>query len=60
MTADYGCPDCDGQLRDAGAANAWQCRRCGEIVVEAIDETHQRVREFYDRATGRWWGGLRA
>lgn len=59
MTAAFGCPDCDGQLRGAGAANAWRCRRCGLQVVEAIDDAHQHVREFYRRAADRW-GGVRA
>ena len=59
MTADYCCPTCDGVLRDGGAANAWRCQRCGQLVLEAIDETHQRVKSFYRRASGRW-EGLRA
>lgn len=58
-TAAFHCPQCDGQLVDAGAANAWQCRRCSQLVVEVVDETARRVREFYRRATGQNWGGLR-
>lgn len=57
--ADYCCPDCDGRLRDAGIANAHRCLRCGQLILEAIDGTHQRVSEFYRRATGHWWGGVR-
>jgi tRNA(Ile2) C34 agmatinyltransferase TiaS len=59
MTANYCCPTCDGRLRGAGAANVWRCRRCGQLVVEVVDETRERVREFYRRATGTQWGGLR-
>lgn len=56
MTANYACPSCDGRLLDAGARAAWRCRRCGEIVVE---RARGRMREFYRRATGRNWSGLR-
>jgi len=59
MTANYGCPQCDGRLGDGGAANVWRCRTCGQLVVEAISSRSRRVREFYRRATGRYWGGLR-
>jgi len=58
MSPNYCCPSCGDRLRDAGAANAWACD-CGEIVVEAVDDSAEMVREFYRRATGRW-GGLRA
>jgi len=58
MSPNYSCPSCGDRLRDAGAANAWRCRDCGEIVVEAVDGARDRVREFYQRVGGRW-GGLR-
>lgn len=58
MTADYHCPECHGQLANAGAANAWQCERCREIVVEAVDGTARRVRSFYRRVSPSRWGGL--
>lgn len=59
MTAAYACPSCDGRLRSGDTANSWRCRRCGARVLEAIDDSHQHVREFYRRATGGW-GGVRA
>jgi len=57
--ANYDCPDCDGQLYDAGASNAWRCRKCGKRVLEAISTSGRKVRQFYRRATERRWGGLR-
>lgn len=58
MTANYACPSCGGRLAVSDVANAWRCRRCREVVLEAISPRHQRVREFYERATSKRWGGL--
>lgn len=57
--ANYACPDCGGRLDGGGPANVFRCRRCGEFVAEAISRGHQRVREFYERATSRQWEGIR-
>lgn len=58
MSADYTCPQCNGRLANAGAANAWRCTResCEKVVVEVVDGTRHRVREFYRRATDQWEG----
>lgn len=53
MNPNYCCPSCDGRLQDAGVINAFRCRRCGDRVLEAVDDVHQRVRRFYERATSR-------
>lgn len=59
MTANYCCPQCDSELTNAGAANVFRCTgECEKIVVEAVDETKQHVREFYRRATDQWEGML--
>lgn len=47
MTADYDCPYCEKTLVDGTVANAHRCSECGALVLEPIDESHQRVREFY-------------
>ena len=58
--ANYACPSCGGRLVGGGPANLYRCTRCEEWVAEAISRGHQRVREFYRRATEEGWGGLRA
>jgi tRNA(Ile2) C34 agmatinyltransferase TiaS len=58
MTAAFSCPDCDGRLADAGAANAWQCKRCGTWTVEQTTDSRQRVEAFYQRASDTWEGML--
>lgn len=60
MTANYDCPSCDRRLVDVGVSNAWECRDCGELVLEAVGGQGERVQEFFRRATGARWGGLRS
>lgn len=59
VSANYSCPACGNRLVDGAGVNVYECRTCGETVVEAVAEKYQQVRQFYDRATARAWGGLR-
>lgn len=34
MTANYGCPECDHQLREKVRNLMFACRRCSTVVVE--------------------------
>jgi len=39
MTANYGCPSCDGRLRTKVRRLMYACRRCGEVVVEIPEQS---------------------
>ena len=52
IRADYDCPQCGGRLQSDQVANQFRCQRCGKTISEALSETYQRVRSFFQAACG--------